>query len=132
MLYRYYKIKSLVNSYTYVGKTETSLKRRLQKHKDNLKKYLKGKSGKCGSFQIIQNGIRGIDYQIELREYREKNKAKITEQQKEYREVNKTAILEKKNQKFKCLLCDGRYTRSHKAEHNKTEKHQAAVRMMSC
>ena len=204
MLYRYYRIKSLVDGKTYVGKTKKTLDKRLQIHRDNLKKYLNGKSDRCGSFEIIKDKLEGVDYDIELlkefdietdldsriieqiyideeridniaccninnaytskeqkkeynkdyreshkdefaeyhkkyyqdhqeelieyqKEYRGKNKAALAEQKKIYYQDNKTAILEKKNEKFKCLLCDGRYTRSHKAVHNNSKKHQAFI-----
>lgn len=53
------------------------------------------------------------------KEYHEKNKEKIAQHKKEHYETNK----EKKKEKFTCI-CGSDYTQSHKARHEKTQKHQ--------
>ena len=68
------------------------------------------------------------------KEYREQNKEKMQEYQKEYqkeyKENNKDKIKEyNKNynkQKITCK-CGGRYTRTHKAEHERSKKHQKYI-----
>ena len=61
------------------------------------------------------------------KEYREANKDAIQAYKKEYYEANKDAIQAYKNQKFACP-CGGDYTRSHKAKHEKTIKHQQFIK----
>ena len=66
MIYRYYRIRSLKDNKNYIGKTKLSLDERLKIHYYNLSKYLEGKTNNCGSFQIITDGIQGVDYIMEL------------------------------------------------------------------
>ena len=66
MIYRYYRLYSLKNNKSYVGKTKLSVDERLRYHLNCLTGFLKGKSKKCGSFDILKDGIRGIDYDIEM------------------------------------------------------------------
>ena len=66
MLYRYYRIKSLIDNKSYIGKTKKTIGARLKTHHDNLKKYLNGKNRKCGSYKIIQDKVENVDYIIEL------------------------------------------------------------------
>ena len=67
-VFRYYRIKSLIDGKTYIGKTKRTLEQRLQRHRDDLKKYLKKTrhSRNCGSYQLIQDKVEGVDYIIEL------------------------------------------------------------------
>jgi len=58
------------------------------------------------------------------KEYREKNKDQINQKHKEYREKNNEVLKEKAHQKFDCE-CGGKYQRSTKARHIKSNKHQA-------
>ena len=60
----------------------------------------------------------------QLKQYRIDNKDKIKERQKQYTEKNKDKISERNNQKYNCILCGGKYTRKHKAQHEKSMKHQ--------
>ena len=53
-----------------------------------------------------------------MKNYRDDNKEQIKKYNEEYRKVNK----EKINEKFDCD-CGGKYTKSHKARHLKTQKH---------
>jgi hypothetical protein len=57
------------------------------------------------------------------KEYYEDNKDKIKEKDKEYYENNKDKIKEKKKERFNCD-CGGCYTYNHKAQHEKTKRHQ--------
>ena len=69
MLYRYYRIKSLTDKKTYIGRTHFNLNVRLDNHKRSLKlKTSKDKNSLagCGSFAIIQDKVLGIDYEMEL------------------------------------------------------------------
>ena len=77
----------------------------------------------------------GYDKKKWLKEYREANKEKITEEGKIYRENNKEKIVEKNkkyreknkekiNKKYDCE-CGGKYINSHKQNHLKTIKHTA-------
>tara|TARA_R110000772_G_scaffold188074_2_gene299163 strand:+ start:700 stop:1140 length:441 start_codon:yes stop_codon:yes gene_type:complete len=66
MLYRYYRLRSLIDNKTYIGKTKKTIGARLKTHHDNLKKYLNGKNRKCGSYAIIQYKVENVDYIIEL------------------------------------------------------------------
>ena len=65
-VFRYYRIKSLIDNKSYIGKTKNSLGWRLLCHRDHLKSYLNGDRGNCGSFKIIKYKLEGIDYIIEL------------------------------------------------------------------
>jgi len=55
-------------------------------------------------------------------DYYQKNKDKLIEQNKNYREKNRDKILEYNNEKFNCE-CGGKYTRCHKARHERSKKH---------
>jgi hypothetical protein len=55
--------------------------------------------------------------------YYHKNKEKILENKKEYRINNKEKLDEKKKEKFTCE-CGGKYTRSGKSHHEKSQKHK--------
>ena len=54
-----------------------------------------------------------------------KNIAGRTKQ--EYKADNREIILEKKKEKFNCE-CGGKYTRTHKAEHLKSNRHQTYLK----
>ena len=69
MLYRYYRIKSLTDKKSYIGRTTVTLEMRLRWHHNSLKiKTSKDKNSLagCGSFAIIQDKVLGIDYEMEL------------------------------------------------------------------
>ena len=133
---------------------EPNLARRLATHMGDYKKYLEGKRGNITSFQIFANNNYNIilielypcnskdelhareRYYIESlkcvnkqfpgrtqKEYRETHKEALTEYYTQYRNENKEAILEKRKIKFLCI-CSGRYSKSHKTRHEKTNLHQ--------
>ena len=55
--------------------------------------------------------------------YREQNKEKKKENDRLYREKNKEKIKEQKYQQFDCP-CNGKYTKCHQREPERTKKHQ--------
>ena len=59
--------------------------------------------------------------------YYNENKDKIAEQHAQFRKENKAKI----NEKFVCV-CGGYYTRSNKAIHEKTKKHQVFLTSIQC
>ena len=56
------------------------------------------------------------------KQYRIDNTEQINQYNNQYRVDNKEIINNKKKEKFTCA-CNGRYTRTHKAEHLKSKKH---------
>ena len=67
-------------------------------------------------------------------EYREENKEHILNQKKEYYQLNKDkhrewSIKQKeyRNTKHECSMCGGSFLQKHKAQHEKTLKHQNAL-----
>ena len=69
------------------------------------------------------------------KQYRQNNKEQIKENYKQYYENNREhfkqyyennreSIAEKRNQKFNCIVCGGKYTKKHKTTHFKSRKHQ--------
>ena len=125
----------------YVGSTTHSLKKRLKSHKDDYKRFLKGLHPNVTSFDVIRGGNYDIElieeiefenkqdlYDIEniyienvdcVNKYKANTGLTKKEYDKEYRKENK----EKINEKFNCD-CGGKYTKSHKARHEKTQKHK--------
>lgn len=61
------------------------------------------------------------------KDYYQLNKDKLKEKNKEYRELNKDKIHIKRNEKFNCEICGGKYTFSNKKQHLKSQKHQKAI-----
>jgi len=57
------------------------------------------------------------------KQYRINNKAKFNEYSKQYYQQNKAKLKQKFNKKFNCA-CGGRYTNANKARHLRTEKHK--------
>jgi len=114
------------------------------KCKENGKKGLKRISFKT-SYKIIKDGNYKIELikpypcknrtELEREEGRHQLEAKANENincvnkniagrtNKEYREANRDIINKKKREKFTCV-CGGKYTRTHKAQHFKSKKHQ--------
>ena len=130
-----YKITDRTNDNIYIGSTCRTLKQRLQGHKYEYDRFLKGLRNNVRSFGILKNN----NYKIELLEncniktkdeltarerfYIENNEC-VNKQfpgrtQKEYIEANKNKL----QQKFECP-CGGQYTYSNKTTHLKTNKHQ--------
>jgi hypothetical protein len=60
------------------------------------------------------------------KEYYRDNKEAIKILHKQYRENNKELIKQKKNQKFNCS-CGGKYTKTNKAQHFKSNKHRSFI-----
>ena len=61
-----------------------------------------------------------------VKEYYQNNKDIINEKKKEHYQKNKDRIYEYRKEKFSCE-CGGKYTRTHKARHVKSIKHQKYV-----
>jgi hypothetical protein len=59
-------------------------------------------------------------------EWYQNNKERKKENSAQYRQQNKETIKEKRSKKFVCA-CGGKYTRSNKATHEKSNKHQAYI-----
>ena len=57
------------------------------------------------------------------KQYYEDNKENIKQRHKQYRENNRDILNERQRQKFNCE-CGGKYTRVHKARHEKSKKHR--------
>ncbi len=60
-------------------------------------------------------------------QYYNDNKEDIEEYQRQYRQDNKEELYQKAKQKFNCQ-CGGKYTKTHKARHDKSQKHQTFIR----
>jgi len=137
-----YKLVSNVTGDVYYGSTIQSLKRRLQSHNKDYKRYLNGKTRYVTSFKILETG----DYDIHLVEnysclckkqleaieriyienYTCINKRIPRRSKKQYMKKwhfeNKERINNYRSVKIKCP-CGGKYTRAHKARHIKSKKH---------
>ena len=59
------------------------------------------------------------------KKYRELNKESILEQRKIYKQTE--SAKNRRNSKFTCEVCGGKYSRKHKAGHEKTKKHQKCL-----
>jgi len=79
-----------------------------QKNKESIEKYRQDNK------ESISKQRKG---------YRQENKESIKKYSQEYRQKNRDTLNERKNEKFNCE-CGGQYTRSHKAKHLRTKKHQ--------
>ena len=66
-----------------------------------------------------RGGATGLSREESQKLYREKHKERI----KEYREKNKEQLKEKGREKINCEICGGKFTRSNKSTHLKTNKH---------
>ena len=64
----------------------------------------------------------------ERRQYDLNNKQKIADQCHQYWVNNKDRLQSWRSEKFVCEICQGCYTREHRALHEKTRKHQNAMR----
>jgi hypothetical protein len=137
----------------YIGSTG-DFNKRLGEHKSNYKRYLKGNYHYVSSFDIIKLNnydhavletfinISKADLLKKETEYMmkfdcvNKQKAFLTDEDKKanqckhnkiYRSKNKDNIHKTKNEKFNCDVCNGKFTRVHKAQHEKTQKHIKAL-----
>ena len=97
----------------------------LEQSKDNIKFKEREYTDKYGLSNLLN--MRGGDTGLSKENYHknryEKNKEKINEKQKEYREKNR----EKLKEKFNCDICGGKFTRSGKSGHLKTNKHLSYI-----
>ena len=150
MNYQNAKIYKIVDNTTdaiYIGSTCKTLQQRLKSHNANFKAYKAGTMNFITSFKILENA----NYKIELiklypcenkqqlnleegkiiKQYKNnnlnvvnKNIAGITHKESvsQYYQKNKNEIVEKARHKHICQ-CNGKYTSSGKAQHEKTKKH---------
>ena len=59
--------------------------------------------------------------------YREAHREEINERDKLYYMNNKDKIAERRLAKHDCAICGGKYTLKHRAQHERTTKHQSAI-----
>lgn len=135
-----YKITSDQTPDIYIGSTTQTLNIRLSKHKNDYKRYLKGKYHYVTSFNIVKYPNCKIDL-LELCDF--ETKEELRKRESEYiknnicvnkcmtgmnltrRETNKKyrdKYKDKINKKFVCL-CGGKYTTYNKMKHMRTKKH---------
>jgi hypothetical protein len=60
-------------------------------------------------------------------QYYQENREEIKIQKAQYRQENREQINAGANEKFKCQICSGKYTRAHKSQHLRSQKHRNAV-----
>jgi len=149
-----YKLTSEKGGLVYIGSTVQTLNSRLNVHKQDMKRWLDGEIGKWASFQVLEFDDAKMELIEELevanldelhkreghyqrtmecvnkkiagrtqQEYREEHKEQINACKKKYREEHKEEINALKKIKHICE-CGGKYTKTHKAYHMKTKKHQ--------
>ena len=129
-----YKLWRLDTNEIYIGSTCGPLYKRLGQHKQNYKKYLNGKYRFTTSFKLFEKGLD--DVLIELIENVPcSNKAELERAEGYHIRSNvclnkhiptrslEEIISDRKNERVSCS-CGGRFTRAHKAEHEKPKKHQ--------
>ena len=137
-----YKLVCNVTGDTYYGSTIQSLKRRLQKHKVDYKRYLQDKCRYITVFKILETGDYDIhlveDYaclcrsqleaieRIYIEGYTCINKVIPTrtnkEGMKEYRKENKEKLYKRAGEKIECK-CGSKVRRGDIARHKRTKKH---------
>ena len=140
-----YKISSPHTDKVYVGSTIQTIKRRLQEHKSEYKRFLKGVGCFITSFEIIKLGNSIIDeietlnnVTIEELRFREtfviRNTENVvntkmprqTQTRTQYYQENKIDILEQKKNKTNCV-CGSTCRHDDISRHNKTKKHLTYV-----
>ena len=149
MLGRIYKIIDRQSDICYIGSTCSDLKLRWSRHKDGYRRWLEGdKKYNVSIYQYLEE--YGIDRfkMILIKEYEVEDKTHLTAYEqlwinkfrktcinnnnpfrfqrlhkKDYNKKNKEAIDKRKKEKFACE-CGGKYTRSDRAKHFKTRKHE--------
>jgi len=145
-----YKIYNSINKKVYIGSTTRDLHNRFIEHKSKANTKL---GRKCSSSIIINEDPENCKIELiekypcnnvsrlRAREAYWKNKlncininipskftiascgGSIKEWRKNYKKENKEKIKQYDNEKFICA-CKGKYTRKHKAQHEKTKLHQ--------
>jgi hypothetical protein len=157
-----YRISSNLTERVYIGSTTQSVEERLQKHRADYNRYLKGTYHYVTSFELIKlthyeiNIIQTVEVNSkkELREleaiairgeanvvnkfipnrtkaqYRQEYKEEIKIYQSQYYQDNRERIAqyrqdnrEQITEQFNCKFCSGRYTKTNKSIHYKTNKH---------
>jgi hypothetical protein len=71
----------------------------------------------------------GQTHSESCKQYYQTNKQTINEKQKQYYQTNKQVITVYKKQKFDCP-CGGRYTKTNKAQHRKSNKHKQYIQTL--
>lgn len=136
----------------YIGSTKYPLNNRLSRHKSDYKSkkhascfdYIKFNNYKMELIEKLE--VENIP-ELRMRErffilkfrndgydvHNKKLPSNITlengknEYNKEYYESNKDELNKKAKEKFICEKCGGKFTRSHKQQHNKTNKHKRSI-----
>ena len=139
-----YKIVSNCCNDIYIGSTtETTLAKRLSKHRGMFKNWKSGKGNYVSSYKIFEQSHYDIvlieTYKCESKDElhsRERywientanciNKYIPTRTDKEYYTAHQKEIKEHANQKSDCE-CGGKYTTANKSKHCKTKKHLAFI-----
>ena len=154
-----YKIVCNITGEVYIGSTTKTLNERLRTHEYDYTHFLRGSSNFVSSFNIIERGdyrielieeceveskdeLRRIEGQYQRdfdcvnkqiagrteEEYREDHKRKIKDYHKQYYEEHKGELNMRRSEKFDCE-CGGKYSRTNKAKHFKSNKHQKYLKL---
>jgi hypothetical protein len=153
LLGKIYKIVDNTNNNNYIGSTcEPILARRLAGHVGSYKSYLNGKCGYITSFKVLENGNFNIvlleEYPCDTKDqllarerhyidttdcvnkcragiFNELGKIKYMQiNSHNHHQKNKQKIHNRKNKKFNCECCGGRFTDANRHQHLNTPKHQ--------
>lgn len=134
-----YAIRSHVSREVYIGSTIQSLNIRISEHRSRFKSYLNGEHNYISSFELIKYEDHYIEL-IESYEYSNRrelhkregeimissencvNKNIAGRDSKQWYRDNITTVKKQKGVKYNCE-CGGKYTHTHKAHHEKTNKH---------
>ena len=65
-----------------------------------------------------------------MKTYYENNKEKLSQQKKDYYEQHKETITQTKNEKITCEVCGYIFSKSVKARHEKSQRHQKAKKII--
>ena len=149
MIGRIYKIIDCQSELCYIGSTCSELKLRWSRHKEAYGRWLKGDKKYSVSIYPFfqQHGVERFKTVL-IKEYEIEDKTHLSAYEQlwinkfrktcinsnnpfrfqklhkwAYNKKNKETIDNKKKEKFSCG-CGGKYTRSDKAKHFKTEKHR--------
>jgi hypothetical protein len=143
-----YKIIDNTSDLIYIGSTCKTLNQRLKKHEYDYKRYIDRKYHFVTSFKIIQHNNYRIEWiklypcnnkqelyiaeGIEIKQAKTNglnvvNKCIAGQTHQEYRLNNRNKINKYKKQKHNCV-CGGKFTNTHKAEHENTKLHQDYIK----